>query len=41
MKRFLTTAAAALLAATLFTGKAQGEVPTSWCSAWCPAARPT
>ena len=28
MKRFLTTAAAALLAATLFTGKAEGEVPT-------------
>jgi phosphonate transport system substrate-binding protein len=29
MKRFLTTAAAALLVATLFTGKAEGEVPTS------------
>jgi len=28
MKRFLTIAAAALLAATLFTGKAEGEVPT-------------
>jgi phosphonate transport system substrate-binding protein len=27
MKRFLTTAAAALLAATLFTGNAQGEIP--------------
>ena len=27
MKRFLTTAAAALLVATLFTGHAQGEVP--------------
>ena len=27
MKRFLTTAAAALLAATLFTGQAEGEIP--------------
>ena len=27
MKRFLTTAAAALLAATLFTGNAQGDIP--------------